>query len=399
MALADVGPLVALAAIAIGIIALVAGLTGGAVFLWPLLLAAIGIGVLWRQADEAQRDRWRDSTGRIDPIRAVIGLGGWASYARIVAGVAFLVAAIVLFAVRGGNIGVARDAVIAGAARRARGRPDDRAVAVPAVLGPDRGAGRADPLAGAGRRGRAPARLGAADARADPEDRRRPGSRGPAGAGAGARPALLALHLRRHRRQHVRGRAAHGRGRGGGPFGVPVEVVVRGRPRPARGACGRWCSPTREAMVNAAKHSGAQQVDVYAEVTERGTEVFVRDRGAGFVVDDGRRRPARRARQHHGPDGAARRRGRPSAARPARAPRCGCTCRTTKGPADDAAADRGDRRRPRDVPIRGPGRARRRRRRAGRGGGRRHGRRRGASRTGPTWCCSTCTCPAAAGPR
>ena len=41
----------------------------------------------------------------------------------------------------------------------------------------------------------------------------------------------------------------------------------------------------REAMVNAAKHSGATQVDVYAETTERGTDVFVRDRGAGFVVD------------------------------------------------------------------------------------------------------------------
>ena len=36
MALADAGPLVALAAIAIGVIALVAGLTGGAVFLWEV---------------------------------------------------------------------------------------------------------------------------------------------------------------------------------------------------------------------------------------------------------------------------------------------------------------------------------------------------------------------------
>ena len=62
-------PLVALAAIAIGVIALVAGLTGGAVFLWPLLLAAVGVGVLWRQADEAQRERWRrhDRPDRPDP--------------------------------------------------------------------------------------------------------------------------------------------------------------------------------------------------------------------------------------------------------------------------------------------------------------------------------------------
>lgn len=38
----------------------------------------------------------------------------------------------------------------------------------------------------------------------------------------------------------------------------------------------------REAMVNAAKHSGADRVDVYAEVTEDLAEIFVRDRGSGF---------------------------------------------------------------------------------------------------------------------
>jgi signal transduction histidine kinase len=42
---------------------------------------------------------------------------------------------------------------------------------------------------------------------------------------------------------------------------------------------------TREAMVNAAKHSGAPQIDVYAEATERELEVFVRDRGRGFDLD------------------------------------------------------------------------------------------------------------------
>ena len=38
----------------------------------------------------------------------------------------------------------------------------------------------------------------------------------------------------------------------------------------------------REAMVNAARHSGAAKVDVYAEVSARALEVFVRDRGVGF---------------------------------------------------------------------------------------------------------------------
>ena len=63
--------------------------------------------------------------------------------------------------------------------------------------------------------------------------------------------------------------------------GVPVEVVTVGDAalveelRPLVAA-------TREAVVNAAKHSGAPRVDVYSEVAGRDVEVFVRDRGRGF---------------------------------------------------------------------------------------------------------------------
>ena len=39
---------------------------------------------------------------------------------------------------------------------------------------------------------------------------------------------------------------------------------------------------TGEAVTNAAKHSGASRVDVYAEVDPEHIEVFVRDRGCGF---------------------------------------------------------------------------------------------------------------------
>jgi signal transduction histidine kinase len=35
-------------------------------------------------------------------------------------------------------------------------------------------------------------------------------------------------------------------------------------------------------MVNAAKHSGASRVDVYAELGESSLELFVRDTGRGF---------------------------------------------------------------------------------------------------------------------
>ena len=42
----------------------------------------------------------------------------------------------------------------------------------------------------------------------------------------------------------------------------------------------------REAVVNAAKHSGAATVDVYAEVEPHQATVFVRDRGVGFDPSD-----------------------------------------------------------------------------------------------------------------
>ena len=41
----------------------------------------------------------------------------------------------------------------------------------------------------------------------------------------------------------------------------------------------------REAVLNAAKHSGADRVDVFAEVLPESVEIFVRDRGAGFDPD------------------------------------------------------------------------------------------------------------------
>jgi signal transduction histidine kinase len=49
---------------------------------------------------------------------------------------------------------------------------------------------------------------------------------------------------------------------------------------------------TREALINAAKHSGATAADLYTEVTPERVSVFVRDRGKGFdpaTVSDDRR--------------------------------------------------------------------------------------------------------------
>jgi signal transduction histidine kinase len=63
--------------------------------------------------------------------------------------------------------------------------------------------------------------------------------------------------------------------------GVPVEVVVVGD-TPMDERTTALVAAAREALLNAARFSGADKVDVFAEVADGRTEVFVRDRGAGF---------------------------------------------------------------------------------------------------------------------
>ncbi len=66
-----------------------------------------------------------------------------------------------------------------------------------------------------------------------------------------------------------------------GTHGVPVEVVAVGdRPLDEHGEA--LVAAAREAMVNAAKHAGDGPVSVFSQVADGTTQVFVRDRGAGF---------------------------------------------------------------------------------------------------------------------
>lgn len=66
-------------------------------------------------------------------------------------------------------------------------------------------------------------------------------------------------------------------------YHVKVEVVVVGD-RPMDEDLAAFLAAVREACVNAAKHSGAEEVAVYVEVLpgESTIEAFVRDRGCGF---------------------------------------------------------------------------------------------------------------------
>lgn len=68
-------------------------------------------------------------------------------------------------------------------------------------------------------------------------------------------------------------------------FPVDVELVVVGD-LSVDDKVEALIQATREAVTNAAKHSGAPRVDVYAEVDGDQTEVFIRDRGKGFDPDN-----------------------------------------------------------------------------------------------------------------
>ena len=73
--------------------------------------------------------------------------------------------------------------------------------------------------------------------------------------------------------------------------GVRVEIASAGD-CPVDGSLGAVVLAAREAMTNAAKFAGVEEIDVYAEVTDEEVSVFVRDRGAGFdraAVPDDRR--------------------------------------------------------------------------------------------------------------
>jgi signal transduction histidine kinase/phage shock protein PspC (stress-responsive transcriptional regulator) len=64
-------------------------------------------------------------------------------------------------------------------------------------------------------------------------------------------------------------------------FGVVVEVVAVGDAT-ADDRTDALVAAAREAMANAARHGGVDDVAVYAELTPAAATVFVRDRGAGF---------------------------------------------------------------------------------------------------------------------
>jgi signal transduction histidine kinase/phage shock protein PspC (stress-responsive transcriptional regulator) len=282
--LSDAGPLVAIGVFGLGIVILAQGMFGGSLLFWPVLLGVVGLGVLWWQADEAQRERWIDSSGRIDLWRAVVGSGGAASWVRLAVGVALLVSALVLFAVQTGQMGVARDVVLAGVLgvvglalmvgpwlfRLSGDLSEERSARVRSQERADMAAHLHDSVLQT---------LALIQKHADD----------------GRTVAKLARAQERDLRSWLYGEDAHpetsvaaalraAAAEVEDAFGVPVEVVTVGDVTVDE-ARRPLVLAAREAMVNAAKHSGADKVDVFAECDDGRLEVFVRDRGQGFDQD------------------------------------------------------------------------------------------------------------------
>lgn len=72
---------------------------------------------------------------------------------------------------------------------------------------------------------------------------------------------------------------------GGLELDYPVRIDVVSAGLSAERASGELAAAAREAMLNAARHAGGE-ISVYIEGSVAGVDVFVRDRGEGFRLDD-----------------------------------------------------------------------------------------------------------------
>ncbi len=296
----DLGQLVALGALGLGLVLLLtrAGWGLPLVVTAPLLIAGAGMALLWSQADASERAGGLAGTGEGDERR-------WLTVVRVVGGLVLVVLAVLTFVVGSGRLSdIGETAVlllvlalglglVAGPLvwRLLRQLDDERRERVLQQQQADLAAHLHDSvlqtLALIQRKADDP-RAVLTLARAQERDLRGWLFDGPVDARGSLRAALETAAAEVEQ--------AHG---------LPVEVVVVGD-RPLDDALLAMVRAAREAMVNAARHSGAPAVDVYAECDEHSVEVFVRDRGKGFdpeaVPDDrmGLRGSVVRRMERHG---------------------------------------------------------------------------------------------------
>ncbi|TMK89319.1 MAG: PspC domain-containing protein [Actinobacteria bacterium] len=277
----DRGDLIALCLLAAGVVLLVRqlGLWLGDAFVWPLLAAAVGVAIIWRQADESQRARWAASaraplTER--PARVVA--------VRLAAGVVLVGIGIVWLLVSQDGLRAATRGLLAVLAavvglalitgpwwwRLARDLADERRARVRAQERAELAAHLHDSVLQT---------LALIQAKANqPRQVQR-----------------LARAQERELRTWLFGRPQQD-GDGDGTLARAVEaaaaevedlhatsidVVAVGDAR-LDDRLAAVVAAAREAMVNAAKFAGVERVQVFVEVEGERVTVFVRDRGVGF---------------------------------------------------------------------------------------------------------------------
>ncbi|MET1075385.1 MAG: PspC domain-containing protein [Umezawaea sp.] len=275
---------IGLLALGLGAAVLVTLLTG-AISGWivgPLAVALVGAAVVWREADEAQRRRWRDGARS-----GVLGQSGRSALIRIASGVALVALGIgvllfstyqldqIQFAL------VAVLATLAGVAlltvplwirlvndldeeRRARIRTEEKAEIAAhlhdSVL---------QTLALIQKQAEAPREVRRL---ARGQERQLRDWLYGRDFGENARPTTVSAAI------------ALASGEVEDTFAISVQQVVVGDCDLDHNLLA-MVQAAREAMVNAAKHAGVAEISVYGEVEADSVNVFVRDRGKGFDQD------------------------------------------------------------------------------------------------------------------
>ncbi|MCX5392664.1 ATP-binding protein [Streptomyces sp. NBC_00094] len=248
-------------------------------YVWPVLLIAVGVVLVWRQADNARRASWTDAGRRRRALQLARGL----------VGVALVGTGLAVFVVVRGSVAQLGTALTASVAvltgitllagpwlvRMSQDLTEERTMRIRAQERAEVAAHVHDSVlhtltliqrnADDGGEVRRLARA--------QERELRNWLYKPEGTGKDEEPATLA--------EAVKKAAAEVEDK----HGVPLEVVVVGD-CPLDEKLTAQMQAAREAMVNAAKYGGeGGAVQVYAEVEGRTVFVSVRDRGPGFDLD------------------------------------------------------------------------------------------------------------------
>jgi signal transduction histidine kinase/phage shock protein PspC (stress-responsive transcriptional regulator) len=282
----DLGQLTALLVLGAGLLLLLqsAGLGISGKMFWPLVFAVTGLALIWKQADDTQREAWKKSSPRFPLLGVLLGKGGFTSLLRVAIGLILVGTAVTVFLVQNGKLSMAGDVlvslllatigigVIAGpwVHRLTRDLSAERSERIRTQERADMAAHLHDSvlqtLALIQKQANDPravmrlARSQERDLRSWLYDESDQADQTLVGAAKRAAAEIEDRH------------------------GIPVEVVTVGD-CDLTDELSSLVRAAGEAMVNAAKHSGADKIDVFVEVDGDRVEMFVRDRGKGFDAD------------------------------------------------------------------------------------------------------------------